>query len=290
VTLAIKQGERDMPRLRLDLSALKLSPAQSRRSPSSPSGNIAPAAAMSPVGAPSQDTNPRFPGTSSPISTGAGAEQQLLAQAPKIAEELKTLTPVEIEPAIAPLLADLSEVTCQLPHHNVSNLGNDYFINVTAKADPGHAKFSGHKVHLSVSQQHFELAYSAMGSLLFSTEAPIIHFKLTDMFRARDLSPSSAATRVTHGAQFTLYLHTSRTSGHYDAQLINAISSFVEQCEKAMIKAEVLPGLIPLSDVPLGAYASYRNEEYDRTAATKAMENEKICELLKLAIEAHKSA
>jgi hypothetical protein len=270
-----------MPRPQLSLVVPSAAPSVSRLSPRSPSRFLAPPAARSPNRAPGQSMISGFAGASSPISTGTSAAQQLSASSPNVARELDSLSPVVIEPASPPPLSNLNGMSFLGSNHRTSNLGNDYFINVTSLASPGNSTFDGHKIHFSVSQQQFEMAYSALGPLLFSSHSPIRRFKLTDMIRAGAVTPSSASARVTHGAQFTLYLQSSSANGNYDAKLLNAVRSFIEQCEKAMSDAGVEPGLVPASDVPLGKYASYRNENYERTAATSDMAEEKICALLR---------
>jgi hypothetical protein len=257
------------------LTVPTVSPIRSMLAPRSPSGNT-PVAAMSPIRTPGQRMSPGFLGTPSPISAGGSAGQSVSVQA----RDLESLSPVKVEPASPPSLSSLSGVSFTGGNYRSTNLGNDYFINVRSMASPGKSTFDGHKIHISVSAQQFELAYSALGPLLFSSQSPISSFKLTDMTRAEAATPTSAAARVTLGAQFTLYLHSSSASGDYDAQQINAIRSFIGQCEEAMNKAGVQPGVVPTSDVQLGTYASYRNEHYDRTTATAEMADEKICQLL----------
>lgn len=195
------------------------------------------------------------------------ANGQLERDKDAIAEHLKTTPPRDIERDNSPPSLDtvVREVGHDATHFSTSNPGNDFFITAESKGDAGKSTYDKHKVHLSVDKEKFDEAYKALAPLLFSEASPIRRFKLTDMERAAAASPQGAASdRVTQGAQFTLYLKSNPQTGHYDARHMHAIKSFVDQCENELDKAGMSSGKLPTSDVPLGKYASYRDENYER--------------------------
>lgn len=238
---------------------------------------------------------PRLAGLSLPgIGTGSQAfaptaappmdnRQRLKEDAAEIARYLKTASPRIIQgDGQPPTLADMGKPAVQTQHFSTSNFGNDFFVNVAHRGDTGKSTFDGHKVHLSVDKAQFGQAYAALAPLLFSGESPIRRFKLTDMERAGAGPQNPHSDRVTQGAQFTLYLQSHPQTGHYDAQHLHALQSFIGQCEGALTDAGVSSGSMPASDAPLGSHASYRSEDYDRDASQVAqMAHDPMCTLLK---------
>jgi phosphothreonine lyase len=195
------------------------------------------------------------------------ANRQLENDEAAIAEYLKATSPRDIQrDSSPPSLATVREHGHEATHFSTSNPGDDFFITATSKGDAGKSTFDKHKVHFSVDKEQFDEAYKALAPLLFSEESPIHRFKLTDMERAAASPQSPASDRVTQGAQFTLYLKSNPQTGHYDAQHMHALKSFIDQCENELDKAGMSSGKLPTTDVPLGKYASYRDEKYERDA------------------------
>src|ERR1700754_4998021 len=140
-------------------------------------------------------------------TTAATPNSKLEADVQQITAQLATEARTTIEPTNgAPSLSDLQNKQAFVTQsHSIANMGNDFFINVSRLGDPQRETFDGHKVHLSVDRDKFEQAYNALAPLLFSNQSPILRFKLTDMERAGAEASGAAGSRVTDGAQFTLY-------------------------------------------------------------------------------------
>ena len=73
-------------------------------------------------------------------------------------------------------------------------------------------------------------------------------------------------------------------AGAYDDAQMHDIKSFVAHAQSRLDEAGVRPGRQPGSDVGLGKFASYRNEQFDRAASVDqmaAMSQEPMAQLLK---------
>lgn len=143
-------------------------------------------------------------------------------------------------------------------HNNfmLSNTGQDAFIHV--RREPAHCagSFDGDKFHISIKREEVSQAFNALRGRLFSDDSPIDNWKVTDMQRAE---PGS---RVSEGAQFTLYVKLDLEDAQCTAKELNHVRYFVECLESILTESRILPGQHPDSDIrpPSWQYVSYRNE------------------------------
>jgi phosphothreonine lyase len=140
------------------------------------------------------------------------------------------------------------------------------FTEANRTSGPGsNSKFEGQKIHISVDPNDPKKAYDALAPLLFSPDSPIDRFKMTNMGEAQGAA-NDAATRVSQGAQFTLYLKPNQ-DGKFDAEHLKKIQSFVGEAETRLQQGGVGHGTVPNTDaaLPGQGYASFRTEEAERT-------------------------
>lgn len=136
------------------------------------------------------------------------------------------------------------------------NHGDDAFIHACRENAHWKGEFSGDKFHISVRGEQVPQAFQVLSGLLFSEESPVDKWKVTDMERA---DPQS---RVSVGAQFTLYIKSDQENSQYSALLLHKIRQFIECLESRLAENRIMPGQRPDSDVhpENWQYLSYRNE------------------------------
>lgn len=142
--------------------------------------------------------------------------------------------------------------------NNALKLKNFPFIKLTRMPAKEEGKSVGDKFHISVTQKDVPKAFEVIGKLINSEDSPINSWKATDVTRTdpRD-------TRISQGAQFTLYPKPDRTDGTYSPAYMGKIQALVKTIEQALQQAGVgKSDHQPASDVsaPQWGYVSYRNE------------------------------
>ncbi|WP_256347091.1 type III effector [Pseudomonas sp. D2002] len=133
------------------------------------------------------------------------------------------------------------------------------FIKFTRTPAKQEGRSVGDKFHISVAQKDMAKAFEVVGKLINSEDSPINSWKATDVSRAdpRD-------TRISQGAQFTLYPKPDRTDGTYSPEHMGKIQALVKAIEQALQEAGISKSEHkPASDVsaPAWGYVSYRNED-----------------------------
>lgn len=136
------------------------------------------------------------------------------------------------------------------------NHNEDIFVHACRETPHYKGAFSGDKFHISVLNEQLPQAFQALSGLLFSEESPVDKWKVTDM--ARVAQPS----RVSVGAQFTLYIKPDQGNSQYSVALLHKTRQFLECLESSLSEYGVMPGQRPESDVhpENWRYLSYRNE------------------------------
>ncbi|KAF2406523.1 phosphothreonine lyase [Pseudomonas antarctica] len=132
------------------------------------------------------------------------------------------------------------------------------FIKLTRTPAKEEGKSVGDKFHISVAQQDVPKAFEVISKLIHSKDSPINSWKATDLSR---VDPRD--TRISQGAQFTLYPKPDRTDGTYSPEYMGKIQALVKTLEQALQEAGIGKSEhTPASDVsaPQWGYVSYRNE------------------------------
>ncbi len=141
-----------------------------------------------------------------------------------------------------------------------NNLANTRYPFITLKRSAARQeqKSVGDKLHISVNQKDVPKAFEVMGKLINSQESPINSWKVTDIAR---IDPRD--TRLSQGAQFTLYPKPDLPDGSYSPKHIGKINALVRTLEQSLAAQGIEKSEHkPASDVsaPQWEYASYRNE------------------------------
>jgi phosphothreonine lyase len=125
---------------------------------------------------------------------------------------------------------------------------------VHAKADGGGSIKEGDKFHISVDEAQLKSAFNAIAPLLFSADSPIREWK-------RSIVEIINSTRLSQGAQFTLYASTDK-DGHYSAAGLKKIRDFMNELDRTLTEHGIGKGVRPQSDVAPDHWhhVSYRNE------------------------------
>ncbi len=132
------------------------------------------------------------------------------------------------------------------------------FIKFTRTPAKEEGKSVGDKFHISVTQKDVPKAFEVISTLIHSEDSPINSWKTTDVSR---VDPRD--TRISQGAQFTLYPKPDRTDGTYSPEHMGKIRALVKALEQELQEAGVGKSEHkPASDVsaPQWGYVSYRNE------------------------------
>jgi phosphothreonine lyase len=154
------------------------------------------------------------------------------------------------------------------------------FIHATAGRN---GESDGDKFHISVAADQLERGFAALASLLFSPDSPIRMWKISDLSVKRPDTPEG--TRVTHGAQLTLYARTG-IDRHYSADQLKKFKDFMIEMEHTLAEQGIAKGVRPESDVAPDHwnYLSYRNEKRsDRQGSeeqTRALQREPFFRLV----------
>lgn len=138
----------------------------------------------------------------------------------------------------------------------LNNHSNDVFIHARREYPQCQGDFAGDKFHISVLRDMVPQAFQALSGLLFSEDSPVDKWKVTD------IEQSDQQTRVSLGAQFTLYIKSDQENSQYSASLLHKVRQFIECLESRLFENEVISGQCPESDVhpENWKYLSYRNE------------------------------
>lgn len=130
------------------------------------------------------------------------------------------------------------------------------FIHAFRQGPLCEGPFCGDKFHISVRREQVPQAFQILSGLLFSEDSPIDKWKVTDIDRVR---PES---RVSIGAQFTLYIKADQKTSFYSADFLHSIKELVGNIESRLEMHNISAGEHPCSDVMSGGwkYVSYRNE------------------------------
>ncbi|WP_280530230.1 type III effector phosphothreonine lyase [Paludibacterium paludis] len=226
------------------------------------------------------------PLTLPPLATQTGnlaSRDHLREYSVDLAQQMRDLPKPEFHPATDPLdYAALQQVGFALMSHGflVHHDPLDVFIHARRELGHGQGKFNGDKFHLSVQQAEVPAAFGAIAGLLFSEHCPFDKWKVTDMARA------DPASRVSVGAQWTLYAKPEAADSGYRAQELFAIRCFVEALEAQLAAHGIAPGVHPQSDVRPAHwhYLSYRNElrsdRYGGAAQNEALRDEPFYSLM----------
>lgn len=131
---------------------------------------------------------------------------------------------------------------------------------ITLKRTPAkkEGKSVGDKFHISVDKKDVPKAFEVISKVINAEDSPINSWKTTDVTRS---DPRN--TRLTLGAQFTLYPKPDRTDGTYSPAYMGKIHALVKTIERELQAAGVgQSDHKPASDVsaPQWGYVSYRNE------------------------------
>ncbi|WP_257626990.1 type III effector [Pseudomonas sp. Xaverov 259] len=141
----------------------------------------------------------------------------------------------------------------------------------------------GDKFHISVAQKDMPKAFDVISKLISSEDSPINSWKATDVNR---VDPRD--TRISQGAQFTLYAKPDRTDGTYSPEHMGKIQALVKAIEQALQQAGIgKSDNKPDSDVsvPQWGYVSYRNEiRSDRQGSESQSASLKLEPFFKLAV------
>lgn len=156
------------------------------------------------------------------------------------------------------------------------------FIKLTRTPSKEEGPSVGDKFHISVEKKDVPKAFEIISRIVNSPESPINSWKTSDVDR---MDPRD--TRLSLGAQFTLYAKPDRTDGTYSPEHMGKMQALVNTLEHAL-QAEGIgrSDHPPASDVsaPQWRYTSYRNENRsDRkgsTAHTEALKNEPFFKLV----------
>jgi len=132
----------------------------------------------------------------------------------------------------------------------------------------------GQKVHISVAPDQLAQAVDVVAARLCQDGSPFKQFKVVNMGYINTLPVarrnSSQTQRVTLGAQITAYVHADPVTNQLSAEQLANISDAIADVETELRRANINPGTIPDSDVPLsGGYTSFRNDRnaYENAAA-----------------------
>ncbi|EPW1928777.1 type III effector phosphothreonine lyase [Escherichia coli] len=152
----------------------------------------------------------------------------------------------------------------------ISN-GNDVFMHAHRECPEYDGTYIGDKIHISIHQKYVKKAFDILSGLLFSQDSPIDKWKVTD------IDVVSSESRVSVGAQFTLYMKTESTDNGYTPLQLHKIRCFLSEIENQLKKENIPVGQQPESDIKHieWSYISYRNEfKSDRTGNEE--QNEKL--------------
>ncbi|OPA89000.1 type III effector [Pseudomonas fluorescens] len=156
------------------------------------------------------------------------------------------------------------------------------FIKFTRIPPKGGGQTPGDKFHISVAKKDVPKAFELISRLINSPESPIDSWKTSDVDR---MDPRD--TRLSLGAQFTLYPKPDRADGTYSPEFMGKMHALVSTIEQ-QLQAEGVgrSDHPPASDVsaPQWRYTSYRNEHRsDREGSagqTEALKNEPFFKLV----------
>ncbi|WP_080417128.1 type III secretion system effector phosphothreonine lyase [Burkholderia ubonensis] len=185
--------------------------------------------------------------------------EHLCANRENLRQQMHELPPPNFGEALhAPDYAGMRQSSFASMSHGftLENTGLDVFMHARREQPQCSGEFAGDKFHISVQREQVPLAFQALTGLLFSECSPIDKWKVTDIDRVDHQS------RVSLGAQFTLYVKPNGGGSQYDATMLNKVRHFVGCLESALSKHGIAPGLHPESDVrpEHWQYVSYRNE------------------------------
>lgn len=140
----------------------------------------------------------------------------------------------------------------------VENEARRSFISFKRTQPRKHEESVGDKFHISVSKADVPKAFEILSKLINAENSPINAWKTTDVTRTdpRD-------TRLSQGAQFTLYPKPDRADGTYSPEFLGKTQALVNTIEQELKCAGIRKSdHKPASDVsaPQWGYVSYRNE------------------------------
>ncbi|MCX9560875.1 type III effector, partial [Vibrio cholerae] len=100
---------------------------------------------------------------------------------------------------------------------HVSNTFEDVFIHVSRNEGKLKGEYDGDKIHISVSYDNLKGAYNSIAPILYSNDSPFDKWKVTDN------SKCSVGSRVSDGAQFTLYAKPDKDDSTYSAEYLKSV-------------------------------------------------------------------
>ncbi|MTD21751.1 type III effector [Pseudomonas sp. CCM 7891] len=139
-------------------------------------------------------------------------------------------------------------------------INNKKFPFISLKRNPPveEEKSVGDKFHISVNPKDMPKAFEIISRLINAEESPLNSWKATDTSR---VDPRD--TRISLGAQFTLYPKPDRADGTYSPEYMGKTQALITTIEQELQAAGIgQSDNKPASDVsaPQWHYASYRNE------------------------------
>ncbi|WP_342624928.1 type III effector phosphothreonine lyase [Pseudomonas alkylphenolica] len=140
---------------------------------------------------------------------------------------------------------------------STTSFGTGVFIRADRVENRCLGEYAGDKFHISVNPADVGKAFDMLSGLLFSDKSPIDSWKVTDMQKA------PLDSRVSVGAQLTLYVKPVAENSHYTGAELSHIKRFIEQIEQTLTDQKIPFGTQPDSDVrpDQWQYTSYRNEK-----------------------------
>ena len=133
---------------------------------------------------------------------------------------------------------------------------DDVFIHMERLDVKCVGEYLGDKLHISVEKSKLIEAFELIAPILFSEDSIIDQWKITDLSKAKNSS------RVTDGAQITLYIRPKHEDGVYRAGELHLLRYLVSKLELTLADNKIPIGKVPKSDVasPNWSYISYRHE------------------------------
>ncbi|MEJ8799741.1 type III effector phosphothreonine lyase [Trinickia caryophylli] len=198
--------------------------------------------------------------TSGAVSLPQGGSQirsSLITEFDALARELGQMSQSELKPSRDPITYGAMNSGGYMKLHAGFALfkrPSDVFINALRRQS---SPSSGDKLHVSVDESRVEDAFDTIAGLLFSDDSPIDQWKIVDTRRVAKLKD----TRVSHGANITLYVEPSNGTA-YSSRDLSRVRALIDQIEAMLSQAGIAPGIPPASDAvaPQWRYVSYRNE------------------------------
>lgn len=138
----------------------------------------------------------------------------------------------------------------------INNNGNDVFMHARREYPEYNGDYVGDKIHINIHQNYVKEAFNLLSGLLFSQNSPVDKWKVTD------IDAISSESRVSVGAQFTLYMKPENMENNYTPIQLHKIRCFLSEIENRLKQENIPVGQQPKSDIKYAewVYISYRNE------------------------------